>query len=496
MLKLLRCSNYFGAQITFSPVGEFPNVGHHFACSAHAVSTNGVAVGETNHTPLQSVAWRWASGTGLENHGNFPVGGTRALAFGISDDGKWTCGSGGTNLNVSIRASLWSSATGMFPIGGPRTESRAVNNDGTVALVNDLSSPRSAMIWDATTGLTTLPGIAPFSPHDGRAISGDGSIVAGWSGSNFSQAWIWTAATGTTPLTPLSGAPDSRAYCMTTDGTMVAGFVGDMLLGFFPITAARGTTLQTPESLGSLPGTSYSQANGISDDGSVIVGLASGPSSKAFLWIENQGMLDLQNYLVSNGVTGPTGWQLWEANDISADGRFIVGRGINPSGVSEGYVVDLGPSTTTISAYCTPMDPYCTGVSTQLDGSTGSGIGANLHLSATSGPSGQFGYLLIGDSLLSPGTSLGNGRLCIGGQIGRYNVVGSVLNSRGQFDSNGDFANLAGSGTSQNNFGFDVPAAAPFGAPLTGSTWYFQLWHRDSCANGSNFSNAFQATLL
>ncbi len=157
-------------------------------------------------------------------------------------------------------------------------------------------------------------------------------------------------------------------------------------------------------------------------------------------------------------------------------------------------VAGIDPPLGNFLNFCDPMHPNSTGLPTRIHGSLGTGVGSGLHLTSTQGPPNQFGYYLVGSGTSSMGTTqLGNGWLCLavsgGNSIGRYNVVGTINNSFGQFDANGDLINIVGNSTT--GMGFDVPASLPLpGSPMiqSGSTWHFQLWHRED--NGeSNFSH-------
>ena len=154
------------------------------------------------------------------------------------------------------------------------------------------------------------------------------------------------------------------------------------------------------------------------------------------------------------------------------------------------------PDTCETTVVCVPL-ANSTGVPTLLTGTMGSGTGSGLHLEATSGPPAQFGYFLIGTGVTAPGLAIGSGVLCLdtspGSMLGRYNAAGTVMNSIGIFDGFGVLQN--GVGTSLVGSGFDVPATIPtIGGLITvGSTWHFQLWHRD-IPSTSNFSNAISVT--
>jgi hypothetical protein len=54
--------------------------------------------------------------------------------------------------------------------------------------------------------------------------------------------------------------------------------------------------------------------------------------------MEETGMLNLRDHLISQGVENLGGWSLTEAFAISADGLTIVGTGTNPQGSVEAWV--------------------------------------------------------------------------------------------------------------------------------------------------------------
>ena len=145
-------------------------------------------------------------------------------------------------------------------------------------------------------------------------------------------------------------------------------------------------------------------------------------------------------------------------------------------------------------SFCDPANVNSTGGPVSISGSLS---GGSLHLEASGGPDGEFGYFLVGTGA-SPSSTvmLSNGLLCLtigaGNSIGRYNVSGGNLNSIGRFDGAGVYQNMVG--TSTTGTGYDVPALLPLtGSPsiMAGDTWHFQLWYRDSLSGPgqSNLSN-------
>jgi hypothetical protein len=152
-------------------------------------------------------------------------------------------------------------------------------------------------------------------------------------------------------------------------------------------------------------------------------------------------------------------------------------------------------------AFCNSMPSNSTGAPTSLSGTMTAPGGSGLHLEVSSGPAGEFGFVLVGTSALDPGLTVGNGSLCLGTSgsdfFAGYTIQGGDQNSIGMFDNAGVFQNLAG--TSLVGSGFDVPSTIPVvGAPAitAGSTWHFQVWHRDtpSGIGHSNFSNGLSVT--
>jgi hypothetical protein len=74
--------------------------------------------------------------------------------------------------------------------------------------------------------------------------------------------------------------------------------------------------------------------------------------SAAFIWDQAHGIRELQHVLATEfGLAAALeGWQLTRANDISADGRVIVGEGINPDGTLEAWLAIIPePSTLTLA---------------------------------------------------------------------------------------------------------------------------------------------------
>jgi len=81
----------------------------------------------------------------------------------------------------------------------------------------------------------------------------------------------------------------------------------------------------------------------ISENGKTVVGRIGNPffGSIAAIWNESIGTQDLQLFLVQQGLDELFFWYLTDVYDVSADGTVIGGRGFNPDGWYEGFVIDM-----------------------------------------------------------------------------------------------------------------------------------------------------------
>jgi hypothetical protein len=99
--------------------------------------------------------------------------------------------------------------------------------------------------------------------------------------------------------------------------------------------------------LATLPGRGLSDPLAVSGDGSIVGGRSwvtnpGGSEWFAFIWTKDRGGRELRDVLVNDYQYDLTGWrQLLQVEDISPDGRFLVGTGINSSGRFEGFLVQL-----------------------------------------------------------------------------------------------------------------------------------------------------------
>jgi probable HAF family extracellular repeat protein len=138
------------------------------------------------------------------------------------------------------------------------------------------------------------------------------------------------------PLGDLAGGIfNSTANGVSADGSVVVGssFSASGKQSY------RWTSAGGMVGLDDLPGShSLNFAEGVSADGSVVVGRR---FDGAFVWTQANGMQRLMDVLLAQSATGLTDWTLLDAWDISADGQWIVGTGINPSGFNEAFLANI-----------------------------------------------------------------------------------------------------------------------------------------------------------
>ncbi len=226
-------------------------------------------------------------------------------------------------------------------------------------------------------GLGLLPGQTP-NGYLGTGVSGDGSRVVGWGTTNrgFSaEAFLWEGG-AMVGLGSLAPAGNSTAWGISADGMTIVGesasLSGDQayrwhngamqglgFIGAFGIdedvsSIAQGVSDDgevvvgsstsadafreafrwqdgAMSGLGDLPGGDDSSwAFGASADGSIIVGWGTTDAGQeAFVWDASHGMRNLRSVLVDAGLD-LSGWTLFEASDVSDDGTVIVGDGYQP----------------------------------------------------------------------------------------------------------------------------------------------------------------------
>lgn len=190
------------------------------------------------------------------------------------------------------------------------------------ALMALLAAAAPAMAADhAIIDLGTLPGTPAGTWPDARGTNADGSVIVGVVGE---RAFVWDGA-----MHVLDGAASANAT--SADGTVIVGKLAS------PAHAFRWSASTGLQDLGTLPGGTASEAADVSDDGHVVVGVATTPDGTlAWLWSAEAGMRSLGT-LAAQASSAATA--------VSGDGRVVTGYSANhafrwtePSGM-----VDISP---------------------------------------------------------------------------------------------------------------------------------------------------------
>jgi probable HAF family extracellular repeat protein len=319
------------ASFTFQGLGDLPGGG--FESASTAVSADGSTVVGRSISGSGYEAFRWTSGGGMVGLGYLPpfAGPFGSLAQAASADGSVVVGISDGIANYAFR---WTSGGPMVAVGTDYWYANDVSADGSV-IVGEGSPPGGTFTqaYRYTSGGTTWLGHLPGDVASyGLGVSADGNVIVGPSLHSpipgGSQAYRWTPGGGMVGLGYLPGAGNSTAVAVSGDGSTIVGFSSiSGLTGWQGVQWTSGGIATIPI-----------DPSAISYDGSVIVGSLAGEAS---LWTSSDGVLYLRNFLIANGATGLTGWTLAAATGISADGRTIVGTGINPLGDTEAWIATV-----------------------------------------------------------------------------------------------------------------------------------------------------------
>ncbi len=277
----------------------------------HAVGTNGsgsVAGGWIIHTDRTTTeAYRWTASDRIVGLGDLPGGEFRSTVQGVNARGDILVGSSSSERSGedSGETHRWTAEAGMVGLGDLpgglfRSGAGAMSADGLVIVGGGRTEQGlEAYRWTEETGMIGLGNFPDGSRSAARTVSADGSVVVGNGfDATHQRAFRWTEQTGMVALEKIH--PDQilmRAYDTSWDGNVIVGEVATH----------------------------------------------SGSGFGPFYWTPEDGVQWLTDVLDEHGVVVPDGWHLGRANAVSADGRTIIGSGINPDGAGEGWVAYLGP---------------------------------------------------------------------------------------------------------------------------------------------------------
>ncbi|MBY0310712.1 MAG: hypothetical protein K2W85_01440 [Phycisphaerales bacterium] len=321
--------------------------------SGVGVSGDGTTVVGLDFPTVGSIrAYRWSRSTGTQQL----VGlGGDTLAIAVSSNGSFVVGTSTPTNIQSNRAVRWTSPTTVQSLGTVGTdnysEARGVNSDGSVIVgtSSTVGTPNSSRAFRWTSdgrgaGTMSSLGVLPSGTISiANGVSGDGNVVAGWGYvNNVERAFRWTQATGMHDLGVVAGFDSANAQGVSANGSTIVGYSGD-LYGSIGSRGFRWTLGGGMQSLGVLTGGEFSAAFAANADGTMIVGTSTSTvGDRATLWTPTLGLVDLNNYLPSLGAD-LSGWSLSTAYGISLDGSVITGVG-QFNGQTRAFVVTDVPA--------------------------------------------------------------------------------------------------------------------------------------------------------
>ena len=288
---------------------------------------------------------------------------------------------------------------GVVPLGSCSGGAAAVSDDGSITVgtvFDSVTSPSKAALWTATRtkqglklALSLLARRAAWS--DAFDVSGDGTVVVGDVGPSPDQLaaarWVDGSpapmdALGTPSAALLEAADGSASIGTATDGgrTVLARWAADGSATAFPppggatIVAIRAINPAATAAAGTLalgdnwapflwtqadgftvipeldqPAYDRSEALGVSDDGTAVVGalqaqvVSNGfPPTYGFLWSRKTGLVLITNLMTAFGQADA---DYFQASAISGDGLRILATG-NPSGSihdTHSVLIELAP---------------------------------------------------------------------------------------------------------------------------------------------------------
>ena len=348
---VLSCALPAAALPTFIPLGGgLPS-------QANGVSADGQWVVGTATGASGPVAFRWSASTGIQNLGN-------GTANGVSDDGSVVVG--GSNLGSGPEAYRWTQGTGMvglgdLPTGGFMSVATAVSGNGSVVVGYSDSdhvaevdgelrtSAEEAFRWDAANGMVGLGIVAASSAYNAfysmaNGISQDGSVIGGTTSLYSDSPFFWTQAGGMEAdcfECELIGAGISPDGHTIVGGTPHPSWGGSAFRWDFETGDIEG--LPTPD------GQFFSAGLDASLGAEIIVGYAGDDETgdiRAVIWDSEAGTVHYLDELLADLGLDIGDWVFESATAVSSDGHTIVGYGINPDGVREGWIVTIPEPTT------------------------------------------------------------------------------------------------------------------------------------------------------
>jgi probable HAF family extracellular repeat protein len=310
--------------------------------SVTSLSANGRAAAGLSLATFESFHWTARGGLTLLGRNPMAELGHSSGTPHVSYDGKVVSGTIVSDDGTYSTAGRWTAAGGWsmlappLPPGGTQMDgedSSAFGLSGDGAVVTGLywrtDGKAHAMTWTAATGMLDMGSSGRSSRIDGA--SADGRVLAGWDehpqfGNRRAAVWV----DGVLTVLEDSDWP-SEASAVNRAGTIVVGYSGN------PADFQTYATMWSWNGAGwtkTLLGvihkgnkTGYAAASGVSDDGSMVVGVVRpdvmSPKSQGFVWTPQGGFVDAGDLLKAAGVPQNPLMPIIGVATISADGKVL-----------------------------------------------------------------------------------------------------------------------------------------------------------------------------
>ena len=336
-LALITCFvSHARAQLpSFEGVGDLP--GGQFQSSGKAISADGRVVVGTANTADGSTPYRWEDGVMIQ------AGPPGYTANTTSADGSVIAITSfqGNNVMFWDRGELKQlSPAALSPL--------TLSADGSLALVLATPGPRLALASPSGLRGLALPEVRSASSSD---MSADATVVAFNTRSSLNGRLWANALLPSGEVVPLTDIPtDNGAVRASVARGVSAG--GNFIVGIIETQAAVGFVwsdsglVKLRDFPGQHPGTSSregAEPEAISSNGRIVVGQGHdprAPDSTAAIWVDGGPAVAIHDLLLEalGSDSGPEGWKLFTAVDVSDDGETIIGTGRNPDGDDEGWI--------------------------------------------------------------------------------------------------------------------------------------------------------------
>lgn len=244
----------------------------------------------------------------------------------------------GTTSNGQLRAGRLQGTT-MIPlqtIGGsfPDAEAEGVTSDGAVIVGSAVGNTGVAVRWESPSAqpipLQSVPG---SRSRFASGISGNGQVIVGTviplAANQYACQWT---ASGVQALTAIPGQRSAGAIDASMDGSVIVGWAKGVEDRY---RAVRWDGFGVTD-MGRLPGYTEAFPQAVSADGSTAVGYSRGGINvRAVVWYGGS-VRSIADVLTNLGVS-TTGWEFLSAEGISDDGLIVVGSA-RVNGQPRGYM--------------------------------------------------------------------------------------------------------------------------------------------------------------